>query len=141
LRSIATAFRQGNESHLSRGRAHVDAPAAIRSPGQHGSGEAELLRKAIKAEAPVIFFINGIGDNILNLPALRALGALFAGRLSLICSRGVAVAVCRRKFRQFFSNCWWSTVAEGETLDTNRRTVSADYFQTLGLQLVRGRKV
>lgn len=27
----------------------------------------------------------------------------------------------------------------GETLDTNRRTVSADYFQTLGLQLVRGR--
>ena len=28
---------------------------------------------------------------------------------------------------------------KGETLDTNRRTVSADYFQTLGLQLVRGR--
>lgn len=28
----------------------------------------------------------------------------------------------------------------GVTLDTNRRTVSADYFQTLGLQLVRGRK-
>ena len=27
----------------------------------------------------------------------------------------------------------------GQTLDTNRRTVSADYFQTLGLQLVRGR--
>ena len=44
------------------------------------------MRKALKAEAPVIFFINGIGDNILNLPALRALGELFAGRLSLICS-------------------------------------------------------
>jgi len=28
----------------------------------------------------------------------------------------------------------------GETLDTGRRTVSADYFQTLGLQLVRGRR-
>ena len=27
----------------------------------------------------------------------------------------------------------------GETTDTNRRTVSADYFQTLGLQLLRGR--
>ena len=27
----------------------------------------------------------------------------------------------------------------GETIDTNRRTVSADYFQTLGLQLLRGR--
>jgi putative ABC transport system permease protein len=27
----------------------------------------------------------------------------------------------------------------GVTIDTNRRTVSADYFQTLGLQLLRGR--
>ncbi len=44
------------------------------------------MTKALNAEAPVIFFINGIGDNILNLPALRALGALFAGRASLICS-------------------------------------------------------
>lgn len=44
------------------------------------------MTKALKAEAPVIFFINGIGDNILNLPALRALGELFAGRSSLICS-------------------------------------------------------
>jgi hypothetical protein len=53
-----------------------------------GGGDGELLRKALKAEAPVIFFINGIGDNILNLPALRALGTLFAGRVSLICSGG-----------------------------------------------------
>ena len=49
-----------------------------------GGGD-RLLRKALEAEAPVIFYINGIGDNILNLPALRALGELFAGRLSLIC--------------------------------------------------------
>lgn len=39
-----------------------------------------------KAEHPVVFFINGIGDNILNLPALRALAQIFDGRLSLICS-------------------------------------------------------
>ena len=51
-----------------------------------GGGDRELLKKALTAEAPVIFFINGIGDNILNLPALRALGALFGGRLSMICS-------------------------------------------------------
>jgi putative ABC transport system permease protein len=31
-------------------------------------------------------------------------------------------------------------VPRGQTLDTGRRTVSADYFQTLGLQLVRGRR-
>lgn len=55
--------------------------------GSHGiGGDRELLRKALNAEAPVIFFINGIGDNILNLPALRALGSLFDGRSSLICS-------------------------------------------------------
>jgi hypothetical protein len=51
-----------------------------------GGSDRGLLKKALKAEAPVVFFINGIGDNILNLPALRALGALFADRLSLICS-------------------------------------------------------
>jgi len=50
-----------------------------------GGSDRGLLTKALQAEAPVVFFINGIGDNILNLPALRALGALFAGRLSLIC--------------------------------------------------------
>lgn len=48
------------------------------------------MRKALTAEAPVIFFINGIGDNILNLPALRALGTMFAGRSSLICN-GIAL--------------------------------------------------
>lgn len=57
-----------------------------RNGSPDAGGYSELLRKALKAEAPVIFFINGIGDNILNLPALRALGALFAGRLSMICN-------------------------------------------------------
>jgi ADP-heptose:LPS heptosyltransferase len=56
------------------------------SPDTGGGGDRELLTKALQAEAPVIFYINGIGDNILNLPALRALGELFAGRVSLICS-------------------------------------------------------
>ncbi|HEU4510497.1 MAG TPA: glycosyltransferase family 9 protein [Pyrinomonadaceae bacterium] len=51
-----------------------------------GGGNRKLLRKALQAEAPVVFFINGIGDNILNLPALRALCALFPDRLSMICS-------------------------------------------------------
>lgn len=53
---------------------------------RNGGGDRILLRRALEAEAPVIFFINGIGDNILNLPALRALGAMFADRASLICS-------------------------------------------------------
>jgi putative ABC transport system permease protein len=31
-------------------------------------------------------------------------------------------------------------LSKGETRDANRRTVSADYFQTLGLRLIRGRR-
>ena len=57
-----------------------------RNGSPDAGGDRELLRNALRAEAPVVFFINGIGDNILNLPALRALGALFGGGLSLICS-------------------------------------------------------
>ncbi len=40
---------------------------------------------AHEAERPVAFFANGIGDAFINLPALRALAALFRGKLSLIC--------------------------------------------------------
>jgi hypothetical protein len=36
-------------------------------------------------EHPVAFFLNGIGDNILVLPALRALAAMFPGKLTLVC--------------------------------------------------------
>jgi ADP-heptose:LPS heptosyltransferase len=37
---------------------------------------------------PVAFFLNGIGDTILSLPALRALSQLFDQRLTLICAQG-----------------------------------------------------
>jgi len=40
----------------------------------------------LDAKYPVAFFINGLGDNIINLPALRALAKIFQGRLSFICS-------------------------------------------------------
>ena len=38
---------------------------------------------------PVVFFKNGIGDSILTLPALRALAALFAKKLTLVCDREI----------------------------------------------------
>ena len=44
--------------------------------------------RVLYAGRPVVFFINGLGDRILTLPALRALASLFAGRLRLICSPG-----------------------------------------------------
>ena len=42
-----------------------------------------------RCRTPVVFFANGIGDTVLALPALRALAALFPGRLSLVCDRDV----------------------------------------------------
>ncbi|HEX5733169.1 MAG TPA: glycosyltransferase family 9 protein [Blastocatellia bacterium] len=47
----------------------------------------------LDAEHPVVFFINGIGDNILNLPALRALAQVFEGRLTLISSGREALQI------------------------------------------------
>ena len=47
-----------------------------------------LQDRALNAEHPLAFFINGYGDNYLNLPALRALCRLFEGRLTLVCREG-----------------------------------------------------
>lgn len=42
------------------------------------------------AAHPVAIFANGIGDHFINLPAIRALCALFPGRLTLVCRSGMA---------------------------------------------------
>lgn len=47
------------------------------------------LRRTSPPRGPVAFFANGIGDHLLNLPALRALDRLFPGRLRLLCSAGL----------------------------------------------------
>jgi hypothetical protein len=47
-----------------------------------------MLEHPLNAKHPVIFFINGYGDHYINLPALRALSHLFAGRLTLVCKQG-----------------------------------------------------
>lgn len=39
----------------------------------------------LEALRPAVIFSNGIGDHVLNLPALRALSAVFPERLTLIC--------------------------------------------------------
>lgn len=47
-----------------------------------------LQQRALNAEYPVAFFMNGYGDNFINLPALRGLCQLFEGRLTLVCKQG-----------------------------------------------------
>ncbi len=57
--------------------------------------------RALDAKHPVALFRNGFGDHLLSLPALRALAALFPGKLTLICQPHCAdiffreLAVCR----------------------------------------------
>lgn len=46
------------------------------------------MKSLLEASDPVLFFYNGIGDHIINLPALRAAARAFAGRLTLVCSEG-----------------------------------------------------
>lgn len=50
------------------------------------------MKSLLEALHPVAFFMNGIGDNFINLPALRALARLFEGRMTLVC--GGTSAVC-----------------------------------------------
>lgn len=52
------------------------------------SETTSLQQLALSAEHPLAFFINGYGDNYINLPAVRALCRLFAGRLTLVCKQG-----------------------------------------------------
>jgi ADP-heptose:LPS heptosyltransferase len=42
------------------------------------------MNSLLEANKPVAFFFNGIGDHVLNLPALRALAKAFKGRLTLL---------------------------------------------------------
>src|SRR5208282_4338059 len=53
---------------------------------------------------PIAIFANAIGDHLTTLPALRALAALFPGRLSLICLPGSR--------REFFSDVRLRSVCE-----------------------------
>jgi hypothetical protein len=44
----------------------------------------------LKAEAPVVFFVNAYGDHLLTRPAMLALQHLFGGRLGFIGAAGMA---------------------------------------------------
>ncbi len=50
------------------------------------------MKSLLEARHPVVFFMNGIGDHFINLPALRALARLLRGRMKLVC--GGTSAVC-----------------------------------------------
>jgi ADP-heptose:LPS heptosyltransferase len=54
------------------------------------------LRDLLQAERPVFCFITNIGDAVLTLPTLRALGEMFSAPITLICPK-VAFDLCFRE--------------------------------------------
>jgi ADP-heptose:LPS heptosyltransferase len=74
----------------------------------------------LRAKNPVAFFVNGIGDHFLNLPAIRALAALYPQRLSLVCQRGRADVFFRGlPLRQILvSNVWGADDWQSDVAET-----------------------
>jgi ADP-heptose:LPS heptosyltransferase len=54
------------------------------------------LRDLLQAERPVFCFVTNIGDAVLTLPTLRALGEMFSAPITLICPK-VAFDLCFRE--------------------------------------------
>jgi ADP-heptose:LPS heptosyltransferase len=80
----------------------------------------------LEARRPVVIFSNGIGDHLLNLPALRALAALFAERLTLICQAGAKDT--------YFSDLPFFRVCEAymQMADGGRRFDAEDMARNVG---------
>jgi ADP-heptose:LPS heptosyltransferase len=54
------------------------------------------LRELLQAQTPAVCFVTNIGDAVLTLPALRALGEVFSAPITLICPK-VAFDLCFRE--------------------------------------------
>lgn len=59
----------------------------------YGRKSVPAKRSAVQPSYPVVFFVNGIGDHLMALPAIRALAEHFGGRMSLLCHGGAAASV------------------------------------------------
>lgn len=54
------------------------------------------LNGLLEARSPAVFFAAKIGDSILTLPTLRALGEMFSAPITMICPK-VAFDLCFRQ--------------------------------------------
>jgi ADP-heptose:LPS heptosyltransferase len=63
--------------------------------------ERQVLNNLLKARTPAVYFSTLIGDALLTLPTLRALGEMFAAPLTLICPK-FAFDLCFREVSSRF---------------------------------------
>lgn len=67
------------------------------SPGRDTlRAERGVLRDLLRADKPAVCFVANIGDAVLTLPTLRALGHLFTSPLTLVCPK-VVFDLCFRE--------------------------------------------
>src|SRR5687767_545800 len=50
----------------------------------------KIVPRPREVKNAVVFFTRGLGDHVIALPSLRALGKLFAGKLSMVVSHSAA---------------------------------------------------
>jgi len=67
------------------------------SPGRDSvRAEPRVLSDVLRAERPAVCFVSNIGDSVMTLPTLRALGEMFTAPLTLICPK-VVFDLCFRE--------------------------------------------
>jgi ADP-heptose:LPS heptosyltransferase len=87
---------------------------------------------------PAVFLLNRIGDQLIALPAMRALGAMFPAGLQLLMGEGMLSFVYRGLPVGDTVRVWWDDY-ERETIDAARTARSAlrcDLFVCLSRHLV-----
>lgn len=60
--------------------------------------ESGLLNHLLQADNPTVYFSTLIGDSVLTLPTLRALGEMFTAPLTLVCPK-ISYDLCFREMR------------------------------------------
>lgn len=74
----------------------VGSESSADFPGDDADGGHVRLSAALQARRPAVCFVANIGDALLTLPTLRALGEMFAAPITLICPK-VVFDLCFRE--------------------------------------------
>ena len=81
-------------------------------------------------ERPAVFFVNGFGDQLVALPAMRALGQIFPGGMQLLLGEGMLSFFYRGLPTREAVRVWWADSEKGR-IDVDRiaaTTESCDHF-------------
>ena len=76
-------------------------------------------RRSSEFERPAVFFVNGFGDQLMALPAMRALGTIFPGGMQLFLGEGMLSFFYRGLPVGEAVRVWWADFEKG-SIDVDR---------------------